>query len=121
MIGQSVQLLDRLAVERSRGGESGHRRQGWPCAGVKDHLVGGNLAHPAVPEAGLDGSRPGEASRADQERHPGAVEARLLAPDHLGDHGVPAFTDTDRVNPVERRAGFRSRTPSVRGRPPWRT
>ena len=109
---QSVELLDRLAVQRPRLDEPGQRRQGRPGAGVDEHLVGGHFPHPAVPEPDFQGARPGEAGRTDQQRHPGAVEVGLVAPDHLGDHGPLPIADPDRVSPVERHAD------AERGRPP---
>ena len=56
VLGQAVQLLDRLAVKRPRVGEPGHRRQGRAGSGVEEHLVGGQLPHPAVLGAGLRAS-----------------------------------------------------------------
>jgi hypothetical protein len=49
----------------------------------------------------IHGARSREAGRSDQERHPGAVEVRLIATDHLGDHGPLPIADPDWLGPVE--------------------
>jgi hypothetical protein len=101
VVGQAVEFQDGITVKRPRFGKPGHCRQGRAGSCVEEHLVGGQLAHAAFPEPDFEGARPREAGRADQQRHAGVIEVRLIAPHHLGHHGPLPVADPDRVGAVE--------------------